>query len=144
MLHDSLSALVDRQHRFLKNAIRWLFSLAGVFWFAIWLATDAIARHPNLRSTHYGIYMLLLTLWGFSAMRERKRLQVVVAAANARGCAPKDVTASDLQADGALSAFTLFTPRGDMRRAWIPSAFITGLLIASTMLLLLQYSRLVF
>jgi hypothetical protein len=144
MLHDSLTALVDRQHRFLKSAVRWLFSLAGVFWFAIWFASDAIARHPNLRSTHYGIYMLLLTLWGFSAMRERRRLQVVIAAANARGCAPKDVTATDLLSDGTLSAFTLFTPRGDVRRSLIPSAFITGLLIASTVLLLLQYSRLVF
>ena len=145
MFHSSIANSYDRQQRLFKRLISLAFSLAGVYWLVMyglqWSGHLSHADIQVLRSGQSIIYFVLLTLWGVEYLRESRRLKAAWAVANERRCPPQDVTAEDLR--DTSPSFGVLWPVGFGKRSFVLPAVNWIGLVASTIMIGLQYLRLV-
>lgn len=138
MLHTSISSLYVGQRKIYTQVLRLCFTLAGLYWIAIYLLP--LEKHAPLRTGQSVIYFFLMTLWGLDYLREQRRLTVIIKAANAKEVPPYAVEFADVAAHDSL--FTMLRFRRGLWGIFIPLIFGLGLSTA-IVLVVLQYVRLV-
>lgn len=145
ILHPSLAESYHPQKRTFRRVISLLFSMAGLYWLAMYSAHLAgevtSSTMLTLRNGQTVIYFVLLTLWGLEYLREARRLSAVITAANEHNTAPQHIDSEALQSQ--IGAFAIFRPIAGGQRFSFMTIFNIGGIITSGVLIGLQYYRLI-
>src|SRR5690349_13989472 len=79
ILHHSLHASFERQQQLLRRLFKVLFSVAGTMWLCVYaLPDDQLNVVQTFRQQQYQLYLLLLTLWGYSYRRESMAMTTLI------------------------------------------------------------------
>lgn len=108
-LHSSIASIADPPQRLLKLLLRVCFSIAGCLWilaYTMHFSTEEVLT--SFRLDQYQIYLVLLTLWGYQAKREARRMKAIIDVSESLSKPADAVTLEELSAAGGLRYFGVF------------------------------------
>lgn len=141
-IHPSVAELTASDSRKMKSVLRASFGIAGCLWIvAFTLHFSSSDVMTAFRLDQYQIYLVLLTLWGYQAKREAKRLSVLMRLSTENEVSVASVTREHLEHSRDLDAFDVFVRRSN--GSWFPVVF-TWFLLGAFLLLLVKQMYLLF
>ncbi|MFN4769726.1 MAG: hypothetical protein ACK5JL_06785 [Candidatus Kapaibacterium sp.] len=142
-LHSSIASIADPPQRLLKLLLRVCFSIAGCLWilaYTMHFSTEEVLT--SFRLDQYQIYLVLLTLWGYQAKREARRMKAIIDVSESLSKPADAVTLEELSAAGGLRYFGVFQ-RISKQQSLFPMILSIGLVVVFIALLCKQLILLV-
>jgi hypothetical protein len=142
--HPSIQDAFARQASLFQRWLQMSFAAAGIFWIVLYIAqyTTSMEQtaYANARAAQTPIYFILLTLWGIFYLRTAAALRCVAQISNERSTVFSAVQLAQIPPEQ-LHMFGTMVRATPTRRGYIMPSVNVVLLVASNVLIILQYCR---